>query len=67
MWLQWLLEDLRIPQAVFTPLHCDNQDAIQIAHIDVFHEHNKHIDTECHFYPLTHCSEKYSTSFNLIN
>ncbi|KAJ9554538.1 hypothetical protein OSB04_018583 [Centaurea solstitialis] len=37
------------PQSSPTPLWCDNNSAIQIAHNDVFHERTKHIEIDCHF------------------
>ncbi|GKV47642.1 hypothetical protein SLEP1_g54522 [Rubroshorea leprosula] len=47
--LQWLLQDMGIPQPSSTDLYCDNQNAIQMAYNDVFHEHTKHIKVNCHF------------------
>lgn len=32
-----------------TTIYCNNHSAIQIAHNDVFHEHSKHIEIDCHF------------------
>ncbi|KAJ9555768.1 hypothetical protein OSB04_010382 [Centaurea solstitialis] len=37
------------PQLSPTPLWCDNNSTIQIAHNDVFHERTKHIEIDCHF------------------
>ncbi|KAJ9541460.1 hypothetical protein OSB04_027966 [Centaurea solstitialis] len=48
-WLRWLLSDMGAPQKSPTPLWCDNNSAIQIAHNDVFHERTKHIEIDCHF------------------
>ena len=49
IWLRWLLHDLGVDCSIATKLHCDNRSAIQIAHNDVFHEHTKHIEIDCHF------------------
>ena len=38
LWLWWLLKDLGASTSSATPLYCDNQSAIHIAHNDVFHE-----------------------------
>ena len=52
LWLRWLLKDLGVSTSSTTPLYCDNQSAIHIAHNDVFHERTKHIEIDCHF---IHC------------
>ena len=54
--LWWLLKDLGASTSSATPLYCDNQSAIHIAHNDVFHEWIKHIEIDCHFicYHLVH-------------
>ena len=49
-----------------TPLYCNNQSVIHIAHNDVFHEWTKHIKSDCHFihYHLVHGALKlFSVSF----
>ena len=48
-WLRWLLKDLGVSTSSTTPLYCDNQSVIHIAHNDVFHERTKHIEIDCHF------------------
>ncbi|WKA03342.1 hypothetical protein VitviT2T_021457 [Vitis vinifera] len=55
-WLRWLLKDLGVSTSSATPLYCDNQSAIHIAHNNVFHERTKHIEIDCHFirYHLVH-------------
>ena len=55
-WLRWLLKDLGVSTSSTTPLYCDNQSAIHIAHNDVFHEWTKHIEINYHFirYHLVH-------------
>ena len=56
LWLRWLLTDLGVSTSSATPLYCDNQSVIHIAHNDVFHERTKHIEINCHFiqYHLVH-------------
>ncbi|KAL6332954.1 hypothetical protein AAG906_019965 [Vitis piasezkii] len=55
LWLRWL-QDLGVSTSSATPLYCDNQSAIHIAHNNVFHERTKHIEIDCHFirYHLVH-------------
>ncbi|GAV61385.1 hypothetical protein CFOL_v3_04912 [Cephalotus follicularis] len=48
LWIRWLLQDMSVSQSTSTPIYCDNQSAIQIAHNDVFHERTKHIEIDCH-------------------
>ena len=49
LWLRWLLKDLGVSISSATPLYCDNQSTIHIAHNHVFHERTKHIEIDCHF------------------
>ena len=66
LWLWWLLKDLGVSTSSATPLYCDNQSAIHIAHNDVFHERTRHIEIDCHFirYHLVHGALKlFSVSF----
>ena len=46
--LRWLLEDMGLTHSSSTVIHCDNRNAIQIMHNDVFHECTKHIEIDCH-------------------
>jgi len=46
--LRWLLIDIRIFFSHLTPMYCDNQSFIQIAHNSVFHEQTKHVEIDCH-------------------
>ncbi|CAL5429371.1 unnamed protein product [Camellia sinensis] len=49
VWLRWLLSDMGVSLSDPTPLYCDNQSAVQIAHNSVFHERTKHVEIDCHF------------------
>jgi hypothetical protein len=46
--LRWLVENMGLTHSSPTIIHCDNHSAIQIVHNDVFHEHTKHIEIDCH-------------------
>uniref|UniRef100_A0A2N9IQN3 CCHC-type domain-containing protein n=1 Tax=Fagus sylvatica TaxID=28930 RepID=A0A2N9IQN3_FAGSY len=46
--LHSLLEDIGLTHFSPTVIHCDNRNAIQIAHNDVFHECTRHIEIDCH-------------------
>jgi hypothetical protein len=46
VWLCGLLEELDFPQTTSTPLHADNDSAIQIAANPIFHEHTKDIEVD---------------------
>ena len=48
VWLRWLLTDMGVSFSHPTPMYCDNQSSIQIAHNSVFHERTKHIEIDCH-------------------
>jgi hypothetical protein len=48
VWLRWLLANMRVFFSHPTPMYCDNQSSIQIAHNLVFHERTKHIKIDCH-------------------
>jgi hypothetical protein len=37
VWLHWLLADIEVSLSHPTPIYCDNQNSIQIAHNLVFH------------------------------
>jgi hypothetical protein len=49
LWLRWFLANMGAPQTTSTLIHCDNRSVIHIAHNNVFHEHTKHIEIDCHF------------------
>ena len=48
VYLRWLLADMRVSFSHPTPMYCDNQSFIQIAHNSVFHERTKHIEIDYH-------------------
>jgi hypothetical protein len=48
VWLRWLLADMGVSFSHPTPMYCDNQSSIQIAHNSVFHERTKHIEIDYH-------------------
>jgi hypothetical protein len=58
VWLRWLLADMRVSFSHPTPMYCNNQSSIQIAHNSFFHERTKHIEINCH---LTRHHLKYGT------
>ena len=61
--LRWLLTDMDAPQTTSTPIHCDNHSAVHISHNDVFHEHIKHIEIDCHFI----CHHLQQHTFHLLS
>ena len=66
LWLRWFLKDLDVSTSSTTPLYCDNQNVIHIAHNDVFHERIKHIKIDCHFirYHFVHGALKLFSIFS---
>jgi hypothetical protein len=48
VWLRWLLADMGVSLSHPTPMYCDNQNSIQIAHNLIFHEQTRHIKIDCH-------------------
>ena len=69
LWLRWLLKDLGVSTSFATPLYCDNQSVIHIAHNDVFHKQTKHIEIDCHFiyYHLVHGALKLFSVSSKVN
>ena len=66
IWLQWLFKDLGASTSSTTPIYCDNQSVIHIAHNDIFHERTKHIEIDCYFicYHLVHGALKFFSVFS---
>jgi hypothetical protein len=48
MWIQSLLQELKVPYHVPTLL-CDNLSAVSLAHNPVLHARTKHIELDIHF------------------
>jgi hypothetical protein len=67
LWLRWLLQDLGIDCSTAVPIHCDNRNAIQIAHNDVFHERTKHIEIDCHFVKSSLTTGYFVAPFNVFS
>ena len=49
LWLQKLLEELRLSERDKITLYCDNKAAISIAQNPVQHDRTKHIEIDRHF------------------
>ena len=49
LWLQKLLEELRLSERSKLTLYCDNKAAISITHNPVQHDRTKHIEIDRHF------------------
>ena len=49
IWLNRLLEELRVPLKHPIVLYCDNQAAISIAKNPVHHDRTKHVEIDRHF------------------
>jgi hypothetical protein len=58
VWLRWLLADMGVLFSHSTPMYCENQSSIQIAHNSVFHKRTKHIEID---YYLTRHHLKHDT------
>ena len=49
LWIQRLLQELRVPQTTPMKLYCDNKAACDIAHNPVQHDRTKHVEIDRHF------------------
>lgn len=47
-WLNYILQEIKIPYISPALLYCDNQSAQYIAANSTFHERTKHIEIDCH-------------------
>ena len=63
IWLKHLLQELRFGNDEQMKFICDNQAALHISSILVFHEMIKHIEVDCHFIKKKIASGCISTSF----
>ena len=49
LWIQRILEDLKIQTSPPMKLYCDNKSAIALAHNLVLHDRTKHVEIDKHF------------------
>ncbi|KAI3450100.1 hypothetical protein Pfo_006765, partial [Paulownia fortunei] len=49
IWIERLLEELKIDRSYPMRLYCDNKSAISIAYNPVHHDRNKHVEIDRHF------------------
>ena len=49
VWVKSILEEMGFLSDKPRQMYCDNQAAMNIANIPVFHERTKHIEANCHF------------------
>jgi len=49
VWLQGLLQEIRVKVELPMELHCNNKVAMQITFNPMYHERTKHIEIDCHF------------------
>jgi hypothetical protein len=49
LWLERILEELRIPVNMPIKLYCDNKAVISIAQNPVQHDRTKHVEIDRHF------------------
>ena len=49
MWLQRVLDELKISSGESMMMYCDNQATLSIAKNPVHHDRPKHVEIDCHF------------------